>query len=244
MSPVNIYLADSRVTQAVGRGRVRLEVQGEDGMPGGLTLKEVWYVPGLDNNLLSVRRATDNGVKVVFVRDVCEFRTDRNGIVALADKTQGVYFLRMVKARYDKAMAASTVTPSVWHKRLGHTAPTTMDKLVEKGMVTGMEAADVATKFCEDCVITKMTRQPYPHRGNISKAPLDLVHTDVCGPIKPETSHHMLELQRQAPLPGRLVLHQRLHDHIRTLCKAIEQVPLPPIPVRSPATHYEWLAKR
>ena len=38
-------------------------------------------------------------------------------------------------------------------------------------------------EVCESCLDGKMTKRPFPAKGNRTNALLELVHTDVCGPI-------------------------------------------------------------
>lgn len=75
---------------------------------------------------------------------------------------------------------------SLWHFRLGHVNAFDMKKMITNKMVSGMDTIDVNTndKFCETCVLGKHTRKPFSKRANIrSKRVLELIHTDVCGPM-------------------------------------------------------------
>ena len=36
---------------------------------------------------------------------------------------------------------------------------------------------------CESCLLGKMTKLPFPRKGERACGPLDLIHTDVCGPM-------------------------------------------------------------
>ena len=38
-------------------------------------------------------------------------------------------------------------------------------------------------EVCESCLEGKMTKRPFPTKGNRTNALLELVHIDVCGPI-------------------------------------------------------------
>ena len=195
MPPVKIHLADNRSIMAVGRGRVTLRVPGQDGESELVTLREVWYVPGLESNLLSVKRATDMGVTVSFWGSMCIFRAPGGETLASATKRDGLYILDQAPAgHHAKAAAApAPVGPNIWHQRLGHVAMQTATKLAGSDAVTGMALTEEGEgdpdhkTFCETCALTKMTHGPYPHRGHRADAALDLIHTDVCGPVTPAT---------------------------------------------------------
>lgn len=61
-------------------------------------------------------------------------------------------------------------------------------KLLTKNMVTGIKdrlTSDLA--FCESCVKSKQTRLPFDRTRFRAKRPLQLVHSDICGPINVDT---------------------------------------------------------
>lgn len=65
-------------------------------------------------------------------------------------------------------------------------------KLMDKNMVVGMDLSSNVkpgsseTVLCEPCVAGKQTREPFVSReGKRTTRPLELVHSDVCGPISP-----------------------------------------------------------
>ena len=58
--------------------------------------------------------------------------------------------------------------------------------LASKKMVKGMPHIDHPDEVCESCVLSKHHRSSFAKEVNWrAKRPLDLVHTDVCGPITP-----------------------------------------------------------
>ena len=40
-----------------------------------------------------------------------------------------------------------------------------------------------ALPTCESCLEGKMTKRPFPAKGNRAKDVLELIHSDVCGPM-------------------------------------------------------------
>ena len=58
--------------------------------------------------------------------------------------------------------------------------------LASKKMVKGLPHIDHPDEVCESCVLSKHHRSNFAKEVNWkAKRPLELVHTDVCGPIKP-----------------------------------------------------------
>ncbi|PSC67067.1 Retrovirus-related Pol poly from transposon TNT 1-94, partial [Micractinium conductrix] len=86
------------------------------------------------------------------------------------------------------AYAARTAeTPHLWHRRLGHLGFDNLAKMPD--MVTGIRvtAAEFKTAganaLCEPCTLGKQHRLPFNTSTSATKAPLELLHTDLCGPL-------------------------------------------------------------
>jgi transposase InsO family protein len=61
-----------------------------------------------------------------------------------------------------------------------------LKKLIKDKMVHGLTSKDIPNEdeFCETCTQGKIHRLPFPTEGgNRATAPLELVHSDVCGKI-------------------------------------------------------------
>lgn len=66
----------------------------------------------------------------------------------------------------------------IWHKRFGHLSLSSLVTLGDKDMVVGLPKITQKGEVCEICLKEKQVR------ANITKA-LELVHSDICGPISP-----------------------------------------------------------
>jgi len=77
---------------------------------------------------------------------------------------------------------------SLWHLRFGHLHHGGLKELVKKNMVHGLPNMDYEGKFCEKCVLSKHARTSFQKKSEYwAKQPLELIHTDICGPITPES---------------------------------------------------------
>ncbi|PKU59488.1 Retrovirus-related Pol polyprotein from transposon TNT 1-94 [Dendrobium catenatum] len=55
-----------------------------------------------------------------------------------------------------------------------------------KGLVHGLPDINHPNQICEGCVFGKQPRKSFPNEASFrAKKPLQLIHTDVCGPIAP-----------------------------------------------------------
>lgn len=80
----------------------------------------------------------------------------------------------------------NSAAQSLWHFRLGNLNSQDMHKMIGKAMVRGIHkmAIDVEQKFCETCVYGKHAKSPFPrNKRPRSHRILELIHTDVCGPM-------------------------------------------------------------
>jgi transposase InsO family protein len=73
----------------------------------------------------------------------------------------------------------------LWHMRFGHLGYSGLRDLVKKQSVEGLPNLDFDNKFCEGCVIGKQTRRQFGKSKYSATRPLELIHTDICGPITP-----------------------------------------------------------
>ncbi|KMQ87747.1 retrovirus-related pol polyprotein from transposon tnt 1-94 [Lasius niger] len=77
-----------------------------------------------------------------------------------------------------------------WHRRFGHRHHEDMEILQSKNLVQDLKMKDCRVrKACECCIMGKMPRKPFPKQsGSRSTEILELVHTDLCGPMQTPTA--------------------------------------------------------
>ena len=85
------------------------------------------------------------------------------------------------------ANVATTSTPDlgVCYCRFGHLNHDYVNRLAKKQLVVGMIYSDVRfDKECEACALGKMHKLPSTKQSmNRASKPLELIHTDLCGPM-------------------------------------------------------------
>lgn len=160
-------------------------------------LTDVLYIPEATENLISVRHATRRGLDFKFCRDRCEIGGNGQTLAVAPCAGDAIYYLTGWSTTTAAAQTALTArstkeSPQLWHKRFGHLGYDNLARL--PSMVTGMHttadeflAAGATDDFCEPCTMGKQSRLPFKRSTHASTQPLELVHTDVCGPL-PVTS--------------------------------------------------------
>ena len=201
--PVTITFGNGGTGQAAAVGEVLLHTPTNE-----FLLTEVLYIPEASENLISVRHATRNGLDFKFSRNRCEIGC-KGRTQAMAPCTGDAinYLSGWCEVHHETAQAATKTnpeaklktttktkmkttneTPELWHQRFGHLGYDNLARLttmVEGINVTADEFRGVGNSgaICEPCALGKQHRQPFKASEPAATQPLELVHTDVCGPM-------------------------------------------------------------
>lgn len=83
-----------------------------------------------------------------------------------------------------------------WHARLGHLNSKDMVHMLKNKTVFGLKFSDsVDLSKCNTCLAGKLTSSSFPKRESSSKQLLELIHTDICGPMRTSSqggSHYFI----------------------------------------------------
>ncbi len=188
-----LELADgSRPTNLVqGKGEISIRLKDTDGVSHNVTLKDVLYVPSFNQNIFSVKAATDKGAIVQFSKD-SGFLSSGNSVSNRFQihKQGNLYFLNFINNKVndtDNINSVHTRTLQQWHETMGHC--NIRDIIELEKVADGMNISDCRkskTNFeCETCLLGKMTqtfnKKPDSRCTNI----LERINIDLAGPIQP-----------------------------------------------------------
>lgn len=184
-----VSVADNTKILSEGSGDVKLDIA-VNGCSEPVVLKNVMYVPNLSSNLLSVSKITDKGLIVVFDDLKCTVYCKSNfkisgNVIVTGNKSEGLYVVdRPVVQDSVRAMYADNqmAQHELWHKRLGHLSRKGMSQL-QGGLVDKINFGIDSQKVCVTCLEGKQTAKPFLNKGKRAKTKLELVHSDVCGPV-------------------------------------------------------------
>lgn len=156
-----------------------------------ITLNDTLHVPELRTNLLSVSKMTDKGYQVLFQREKAKIIDPNGHVKLLADRVGNLFFVRELKplpgaSAYNSRHDTSLET---WHRRLGHLNFKDLVESVKNGVIQGPNIVKTTENpTCDVCCKGKMTRAPFPKFSNRKSDFLEIIHTDVCGPIRTESN--------------------------------------------------------
>jgi hypothetical protein len=117
--------------------------------------------------------------------------TSKNGMfVAFASIMNGLFILNLDDAPICNISAKrprlNDLSPTyMWHCRLGHISENRMKKLHSNGVLTLFDFESYET--CESCLHGKMTKAPFTGLPERALDLLELIHTDVFGPMSTTT---------------------------------------------------------
>lgn len=182
IKPTNVYeimSANSAKMNVKGAGKTTLNTNGKE-----IVVKEVLHVPALSANLLSVHDIASHGNSVLFDTNGCTIRNANDEIVLQCKPTNGVYKVG-TNANAVCMQSKHTVSSYTWHRRLGHTGLQRM-KQMRDGAVDGLSFSEESQeiKNCETCAYGKQSRASFGKSERQSKAVLELIHSDIMGPME------------------------------------------------------------
>ncbi|CAN0875011.1 Retrovirus-related Pol polyprotein from transposon TNT 1-94 [Linum grandiflorum] len=154
-------------------------------LPSGLVLElnNCYYVPALTKNIISGSVLDSEGYSILIGNNCCSI--NKNGVFyANAVLMNDLYYLDLSRSVYNintKKQKTNSQSTYLWHCRLGHISLQRMKQLRLVGVSTSFSCESFDT--CEACLMGKMTRSPFPGQGQRANDLLDLIHTDVCGPM-------------------------------------------------------------
>lgn len=143
-------------------------------------LNDALFVPSYPINIFSVQSATNRGATVKFSPD--------SAVMTAKDKTKfdikrsgKLYFLQTV---FSTTKVNKVHSLDMWHRIMGHLNFQDLMKL--ENVVEGMNVNSTDKGFCDVCHKGKQPHNSVNRTADAkAKAPLDLIHTDLSGPITP-----------------------------------------------------------
>jgi transposase InsO family protein len=168
----------------MGKGSVRFEVNGII-----LTVSDVYFVPDLTNNLLSLGQLQERRLVIIIKEGACKIYHPQRGKILDRNMTMNRMFVihAALKPLPRKCLKVEEENlENLWHRRYEHVNHKFIVAMQKKQMVKGLPKFKETAGVCEVCNIGKQHRDKIPKKSNWrASEKLELVHADLCGPITP-----------------------------------------------------------
>ncbi|KAF2288190.1 hypothetical protein GH714_004887 [Hevea brasiliensis] len=174
--PDSITIGDGTFLSIDGVGMTSIEQKQK------LSLSNVFSVPALKKNLLSVGQLTDDyPVNCEFSNVSISVKDRQTGQVLLqGPRKNNLYILSgNPKAYFSNRFRSGTA--DIWHQRLGHPQPSAISILFNKNLID--VKGSLHSKFlCDSCQLGKLSKFPFSLSSNKSTTVFEKVHCDLWGP--------------------------------------------------------------
>lgn len=187
MSPdppsISVMTADGTQMSLKGTGSIQTPT---------LSLPDVYFIPKLHMNLVSVGQLCDSGCFVGLLPNSCYVQDLKSKRVIGTGhrKGKGPYVLDELHlpthvAAMPVNLSSFHLTPSsskfyLWHSRLGHLSGSRLRSMCTSDVLGDLPPDDISD--CSGCKLGKFSALPFILSTSTSSAPFDLVHSDVWGP--------------------------------------------------------------
>ncbi|KAL8116714.1 hypothetical protein AgCh_023023 [Apium graveolens] len=187
---IYVFMGDATKVAVVAVGVIHLSF-GSDRI---LVLNNCLYVPSFRRNLISVSKLALDGYNVFLDRNISIMMNKRiicSGTLQdnlyIINPSQPALQLQFRELNNTSSNSTKRKEPSslnqtyLWHLRLGHINLRRIQRLVVDGPLSSLAVEPFPV--CESCLEGKMTNRPFKAKGNRAKQLLELVHSDLCGPM-------------------------------------------------------------
>ncbi len=191
-SGMRVYLGNNHFLTAVGVGKLYVT------LPSGVsvTIPEIYHIPGLSRNILSVTTATSTGSSVEFFHKSCiihfKLPTGEFEIIQLPQKGR-LYPITLSMSNPHQIIGVSSThslhltkaaSTLMWHYRFGHINSVTLNRMIKNKLCTGLPLYLNPIDLCEGCILGKSSHKSHPRSESRSTQLNQLVHSDLCGPME------------------------------------------------------------
>jgi hypothetical protein len=148
-----------------------------------LSVSDVFYVPKLHLNLLSVGQLTEFGLNLFCSSRGCLVQNSWTGQIVGTARKVGQLFeftsLHFPSSSVSAPVIADSASIELWHSRLGHVSLPHIKTLVSRGLLGSGSSSPFD---CMPCQLGKQPVLPFNNSESIVSATFDLIYSDVWGP--------------------------------------------------------------
>ncbi|KAM1179120.1 hypothetical protein ACFX1X_018618 [Malus domestica] len=181
----NVSFGDKSKIPVKGKGNILIPLTNG----GHQLISNVYYVPNMKSNIFSLGELLEKGYDIHMKNYSLFLRDDKGRLIAKVKMSKNRMFSMNIQNDVAKCLKTCYKDTSwLWHLRFGHLNFGGLELLSKKEMVRGLPCINRPDQACEGCLLGKQFRKSFPNESTTrAQKPLELIHTDACGPIKPNS---------------------------------------------------------
>lgn len=184
--PIDVKLPDGKVLKATKVGTVKIYFNNYYSDQKHIDLKNVYFVKGIKENLLSFSKITKN-CTIVARNETAKIYNQSKELIVVANKINNLYFIKSFVSKLNinqmHINTAKLTDKEKWHRALGHVNFQYLNKLINNKLVKGLPDKIESTEMkCSNCIQSKMSNVPFENNRTKTTEILELIHTDLNGP--------------------------------------------------------------
>ncbi|GJY81867.1 retrovirus-related pol polyprotein from transposon TNT 1-94 [Tanacetum coccineum] len=180
-----------------------------------VTNDKVYYVEGLNHNLLFVGQFFDVDLEVAFRKSTCYIRDLKGNDLLTGSCGTDLYSITLQDTNSPNPIClmakASSSQAWLWHRRLSHLNFDSINLLSKYNIVTGLPKLKfIKDHHCSFYELGKAKRKSFKTKTTPScKRRLQLLHMDLCGPMRVERINVLIDFFK--------LVQRLLHAQVRTV---------------------------
>jgi len=177
----DVSFGDNSKSEIKGKGKILIKTRNGDHQ----FISNVYYVPALKNNILSLGQLVEKGYKICLFDNHLIVKDKSDKLIMKVMMTKNRLFT--INIEHDSFKCFNSIVNDeswLWHMRYGHLGFDNLKLLSNNKMVNGLPKINHPNQICEGCMLGKQHREPFPiGYAWRAKKHLQLVHTDIAGPF-------------------------------------------------------------
>ncbi|GJX31745.1 integrase, catalytic region, zinc finger, CCHC-type containing protein [Tanacetum coccineum] len=157
---------------------------------GNVTILQVYYVDGLEHNLLFVGQFCDSNLEVAFWKHTCYVRNLDGTDLISGSKDTNLYTISLDDMLHSSPICllskASKTKSWLWHRRLSHLNFGTLNQLAKQGLVRGPLMPNIRRRFWPPTAAAHDITTSIPISGHHLPR-----HINIIAPSSPRQLHHL-----------------------------------------------------
>ncbi|CAB75469.1 copia-type reverse transcriptase-like protein [Arabidopsis thaliana] len=181
----NVALGDESKMEVKGKGNILIRLKNGDHQ----FISNVYYIPSMKTNILSLGQLLEKGYDIRLKDNNLSIRDKESNLITKVPMSKNRMFVLNIRNDIAQCLKMCYKEESwLWHLRFGHLNFGGLELLSRKEMVRGLPCINHPNQVCEGCLLGNQFKMSFPKESSSrAQKPLELIHTDVCGPIKPKS---------------------------------------------------------